>query len=221
MSENDNVDPSSETLAEEPSVSSADGEETVSNEANEAGATSPEEAKEQQDAITLDALNKYLKKDFKDVDTAMKSLKDTQSWVGKKVEDAQPSEKDEDNFVTREQFDTEMFFKDNPDHAANRELIEALASKHKVAVKDAVNLDVYKDVSEKISGFEESQKTKSVLHSNPRLGAVKDSLTEARELAQTAGKSRAAGDVVNAQQSQQQAEGKAVSAVIDAFDLDK
>ncbi|MCP4666462.1 MAG: hypothetical protein GY849_08840, partial [Deltaproteobacteria bacterium] len=44
------------------------------------------------DSISLEDLNKTLGKEFKDVETAKKSLQDTQSYVGKKIEEAEPKE---------------------------------------------------------------------------------------------------------------------------------
>jgi hypothetical protein len=169
------------------------GEESaVSTKPADAGsAESPKPA----DALTLSEINAHLGKNFKDKDTALKALKDTFVYVGKKKEDiakeisTEKSSAEETKKLANEvaTLRKEMFYSKNPDHAANRALIEKLGGNP----EEVVNMPEYKAVFEKVKGFDENQKLKTVLESNPRIAATRDSFAKAREALKTGNKAEA------------------------------
>lgn len=153
--------------------------------------------------LTLEEINAQLGKQFDSKEAALKAIKDTFSYVGKKKEDiakefeAQPSDK----FVSREEFLKATFYAENPEFKPYQAIISKLGSDPREVIKD----ETFKQIYEKAKGFEQIETSKSVLHSNPRLSKVTDNLQEAREAAKN-------GDYNTAQN-------KAVEGVIDAFGL--
>ena len=123
-------------------------------------------------------------------------MEDTFSYVGKKKEDIQKEvlstvQADNGKIETLaksvEQLTKEMFFKDNPQYAepSIRKFIEATGGNP----SEVVNRPEFQEIFQKVSGFEESQKLRTVLESNPRLASSQDSLAKAREVLSTSGKS--------------------------------
>lgn len=172
----------------------------------------------QSSGISLkDWAKNVLGKEFNDDQAAEKAIKDTFNYVGeygqvKKLADekgvdlkaaVQNFNKDDDRFVSREQYQKDMFYKDNPSYAPYSKVINALSKELGVNISEVVKTDDFKNIYDKASKFEEIEKSKTVLRSNPQLGMVKDKISEA-------GKHLETGDINSAKQS-------AVSAVIDAF----
>lgn len=152
------------------------------------------------EAMSLSELNAALGKNFKTRDSAIKSIKDTFSYVGKKVDDikkevvseVKTSEATDKLAKELEEMRRERFYDKNPQYAepSVRKLIESAGGNP----ADVVNREEFKTIFAKVSGFDESQKLRTVLESNPRLASSKDSLTKARELQSkgaTQGQSRA------------------------------
>jgi len=156
-------------LPEEPQLSPADKD----------GAVSPEA----QDKLTLDEINSILGKNFKDKESVLKSVKDTFSYVGKRKEDILKEVNTGSEQITKElsELKENLFFKDNPDYTPYRDLIRKMGSNPEVVTQSTE----FKTIFEKAKGYDDSQKLKSVLVSNPRLAASKDNLTKAREAHQT------------------------------------
>lgn len=131
-------------------------------------------------AITLDELKAITGKDYPDKETALKSIKDTNSYVGKRKEDiakeVAPVEKLTVMEQTIKKLETDMWFKDNPEHAALRPIIEKMGNP-----ADVINTPEYKAVFEKTKGFDEFQSKRTVLDSNPRLGQAGNKMEEARQ----------------------------------------
>lgn len=149
-----------------------------------------------------ETLGAALGKTFPDDASALKAVKDTFSFVGKAgnyqkvMKDLQTNlgtdeagvmraleeikGTDTSKFVSKDEFQAAMFYKDNPQYAEHRELIEALASKNNVSVEEAVNTDSFKKVFDKSKGYDELQGSRNVLDSNPRLGQVRTRLDSAR-----------------------------------------
>lgn len=125
------------------------------------------------EALTLEQLNAALGKQFKSKDAALKSIQDTFKYVGKKKEDV-ADEVSKKDFVSREEFETILFYKDNPEVAKHREVIDAFAKANKITAQEAVGHASLKSLIESASGFEKVQQTKSVMTSSPRLKAVTD-----------------------------------------------
>jgi hypothetical protein len=138
--------------------------------------------------ITLEELNTLTGKQFPTKEAALKSIKDTASYVGMKVEDvekrvlakAQESNKTDALALELETMRKERFFDKNPQYADEntRKIIERLGGNP----VDVVASPEFKSVFEKVQGYDETQKLKTVLDSNPRLASSRDNLTKAREL---------------------------------------
>lgn len=147
-----------------------------------------EPATQNVEAMTLSELNAALGKNFSNRESALKSIKDTFSYVGKKKEDVRKEvlsevrtdEKTEKLAKELEEMRKERFYDKNPQYAdpAVRKIIERMGGNP----ADAVGSEEFKTIFAKVSGYDESQKLKTVLESNPRLASSKDSLTKAREL---------------------------------------
>lgn len=188
-----------------------------------------------------DRLGEALGKEFKDDETALKAVKDTFSYVGKignlqKLEDAMsqlketfktdetgvitkltqvasaPKEEvDPNNFVSRKEYEDELFYSNNPEYKDHRELISTFRNKQDNQGKSLDELlgengdAVLKAALDSIRAGKEAKESKSVLQSNPRLGQVKDKLQEAASALEK-------GDHVAASN-------KAVESVIDSYDL--
>lgn len=197
-------------------------------------------------SISLEEINTILGKDFKDADTALKSVKDTFNYVGKAgqlnetmskltnelgmSEDGvisalqnlkQPAvpEVDPSKFISKEQYDTDMFYKDRTDLEPYRGVLDALAFKEGKTLGEVAESDTFKAIYEKASGFDEIQSKRSVLETNPRLNSASDKITNAQDALQESRKAAQAGDTVGAHANAQAAKRSAVSAVREAFDL--
>lgn len=222
-----------ESLSDDVDVASADGE----------GAAS-EQVSEQ--VSIKDILGKELGKTFESDEAALKSVKDTFSFVGKagkarqaldvikntyhvdeegalkimenikpsepqKVEQTQsPNEESEQKidtskFVSREEFETQMFYKDNPDAIPFKKVINAISKSEGLSPSDVWQQEDVQQLVSKAKAYDESESSKSVIMSNPKLGAATDKLSQAKEAAQS-GNFEAAGEL-------------ATKAVMDAYEI--
>jgi hypothetical protein len=165
-----------------------------------------------------DVLGQTLGKQFTSDEAALKAVKDTFSYVGKKIDPQQAGQAagqtsankeadklDTSKFISREQYEQDMFYSKNPQLEEYKDILSGLAVANNVSVSEASNLESFKKMFEKTSAYDSSQKAKSVLETNPRLGHVTDKLSKAREFV-AQGNSVAAAD-------------NAVAAVIDAYNL--
>lgn len=167
MEENETITPDGQV--DESQLNSAAPEAAVSTE-------SPEN-------LTLAELNTILGKDFKDKATALKSVKDTFSYVGKRKEDIAKEVGGSNETLASElrQIKENMFFDKNPDYVQYRDLMAKMGTNP----EEVANSKEFKSIYEKAVGFDASQKLKSVLVSNPRLASSKDNLAKAREAQQS------------------------------------
>lgn len=140
--------------------------------------------------LSLEELNQHLGKNFKDKETALKSLKDTFSYVGKKRDDIAKEFGQEQKLSVIEtelaKLRKDLWFKDNPDHAPNRALIEKLGDDP----TKVIDSPEYKVIFEKVKGYDESQKLRTVLDSSPRIAAARDSFSKAKEAMQVGQKAK-------------------------------
>lgn len=148
-------------------MSSGDAVEAVSSEA-------------QAPALTLEQLNSALGKNFKDVETAVKSVKDTFSYVGSKVEKVEEELKSQ-GFISKREFEELLFYRDNPEYGQYKEVIDAFAQRSGVSPAEAVKSDVLAGLIGKAKEADRFQNTQSVIDTNPRLVASRDGLAQARE----------------------------------------
>lgn len=146
------------------------------------------EAPAQSDALTLAELNSALGKNFTSKDAAIKAYKDTFSFVGKRTEDLknelkaelQNDSKTEALAKELAEMRKERFFDKNPDLAPYRDAYEKVGG----SPEEFFNSPAIKPIIEKAKGYDESQKLRTVLESNPRIASGKDTLSKARELSQ-------------------------------------
>ncbi len=184
--------------------------------AGDEGVTSSDGAEAVEKIVGIkDVLSEALGKDFKDDETALKAVKDTFSYVGKLGQEKKALEAKLKSAGTNEQATGEItqkietlekvlgesqFYADNPEYKPYKNIISKFGDKPAEAVKS----EEFKNVYSKVKAYDDSENTKSVLQSNPRLGKVTDKMTQAREAIK-------AGNI-------QSAEASAVSAVLDAYE---
>lgn len=122
-------------------------------------------------AIPLADLNKLLGKDFKDVPTALKSLADTNSFVGKKLEAAAPAAPAVDAALASkvQSLEEQLFFTANPQYKGYESILKKLGSN----LSEAAASDDFKSIFEKGKIADDVASSKSVLTSNPRLQQAK------------------------------------------------
>lgn len=159
-------DITTEGQADESQLNPAAPEVTVENESK------PED-------LTLVELNALLGKDFKDKTTALKSVKDTFSYVGKRKEDIAKELGSFSESTSKElkEIKENLFYKDNPELTPYRAAISKMGSNP----EEVVNTPEFKSIFDKAKGFDSDQKLKTVLSSNSRIGVAKDNLSKARE----------------------------------------
>lgn len=185
------------------------------------------------DVSIKDVLGQTLGKSFASDEAALKAVKDTFGYVGRKAEDAvrqmasdplfsedvrkmlgvdgAPSANKEANsvdtskFISKDQYEQDLFFSKNPGYEEYKDLLKGLSAANNVSLVEAANLETFKKVYTKAQAYDEVQKSKSVLETNPRLGHVTDKLSKAREHV-------ASGNMVAAQSD-------AVAAVLDAYGM--
>lgn len=157
--------PSPETLADGSQLNPADGGGTVE---------SP--------ALTLAELNKHLGSDFKDPSTALKSLKDTKDFVGKRKEDIAAEVKAglQQNAPTDltskvQSLEKEVFYASNPEYKGHEAIINAMGQNP----ADVTKSDAFKTYFEKAKVADEVVQNRSVVASNNRLSQTKTVLDEA------------------------------------------
>lgn len=164
--------PSPDTLADGVHVASADGGGTV-------GAA----------ALSLEDLNKHLGADFKDVPTALRALKDTKDFVGKRKEDiakelqvtVAPQEVASKSDV--QELKSQLFYSQNPQYKGYESLISKLGSDPTAVVAS----DEFKTVFEKVKVADEVANTKSVVASNSRISQAKSVVDSAVSIANARG----------------------------------
>lgn len=138
----------------------------------------------------------------------IKTMDDLLNGAGTPAQPTQPSTPDNSNFVTREEMEQERFFDKNADYAPHRDLLTALVKNGQVkTLQEAVELPAFKTLFEKAQAGDKIEKSKSVMQSNSRLGAVTDKFTQAAQMAKDGQVSKGAETVTDA--------------VIEAFNLDK
>lgn len=145
------------------------------------------------DTLTLAEMNQVLGKDFKDKDTALKALKDTFSYVGKRKEDIaaevakaqqpQPPAADPTLASTVHELKTQLFYTQNPQFKGYEDVIKAMGSDP----AEVVGTDVFKKVFEKGQVADEVEQKKSVVSSSPRLAQQKSALEDAVNIANSRG----------------------------------
>lgn len=178
MNTEDNLTP--DTLSDAAHVEAADGGEAVD-----------------PAAFSLTELNTILGKDFKDKEAALKAVKDTFAFVGKRREDIeaevrgalQPTEDksstpDTSHFAEKsavQQLNERLFYAENPQYKGYENIIRKMGSDP----AEVVASDEFQTIFEKVKTADEVGKQKSVVSSSPRLAQAKSVVDSAVELANT------------------------------------
>lgn len=149
-------------------------------------------------SLTLAELNTYLGKDFKDTDTALKALKDTQSFVGKRKEDIASEVRAELEKSTTagnsaasaleatvNQLRDELFYTQNPQYKDFTDTIKAMGGNP----AEVVQTDAFKKVFTKVQEANEVTNSRSVVSSNARLSQAKSATDNAITIANARGSS--------------------------------
>lgn len=131
------------------------------------------------ESLTLEELNSTLGKRFKDKESALKALKDTQEFVGTRKSDLEALASSQAEGIKQEmrQLKENLFYKDNPKYAPYRATISKLGSNPEEVVASAE----FKSFLDKAVSYDESQNLKTVLSSSPRIQGSTNKLTQARE----------------------------------------
>ena len=133
-------------------------------------------------ALTLDQLNEKLGTRYQTVETALEGLKETKNYVGKVGKQQVDATVDPDKFITREQYEQDVFYSRNADLEPYKDIINARAKDLGVRPAEAVTNDAsLKATLEKLRGYDKTESAKSVLMTNPRLGQVTDDMQRAQE----------------------------------------
>lgn len=126
------------------------------------------------ETLSLAELNSTLGKDFKDKGTALKALRDTQSYVGKKLDAVAPAP----NTALESEVNKlkeEVFYASHPELKGHEDIIKAMGSNP----AEVVGTEVFKKYLEKANVADEVAQTKSVVSSNNRISQVKSIVEEA------------------------------------------
>lgn len=164
------------------------------------------------ESMTLAELNELTGRTFKTKESALKSIRDTFSFATARLTDVENKVKAGTEAEMRRLNDTleaqnrDMFYLNNPLYAPHRKLIDSLGKNP----AEVITTDLFKDTFAKLTEHEKTVKLKTVLESNPRLAASRDSMTKAAELKKTQ------NGIVTAE-----VESLVTKSVIDAFGLDK
>lgn len=143
-------------------------------------------------ALSLADLNKHLGSDFKDTATALKALKDTKDYVGKRKDDIvaevrntlQPSSNVDDTLKHDVQsLKRDLFFSQNPQYKG----LEAVIEKFGGDPAEVVKSPEFTNVFEKVKIADEVANNKSVVSSNSRLSQSKTIIDEAINVANARG----------------------------------
>lgn len=138
--------------------------------------------------ISLETLEATLGKDFGgDPETALKSIKDTFAYIGKRKEDIAkeivPPQNNEELLALKSRLDSleaERFYEENPTLKEFRPLLQKIGGNPAEAIKSPELAPLL----EKARAAGEFEKNRSVIHSKPRIANPTTQLQEAQELAQ-------------------------------------
>lgn len=145
---------------------------------------------EQPKSLSLEEINSTLGKDFKDLDTALKSVKDTYSYVGKQKDNIKKEiieetpEKvvdiDTTQYMSRADYNRERFYDKNPQYESYRDILgnDPAESLKKETIKKTVDNAI---------AYSENENSKSILHSNGKVVEKNSDYTKDMQRAQQTG----------------------------------
>lgn len=136
------------------------------------------------DTLSLAEINSTLGKDFKDKATALKSLRDTQSYVGKKIDAVTPAPVVDNTLKSEvDSLKKQVFYASHPELKGHETMLEALGSNP----AEAYQSDAFKSYLEKAKVADEVANQKSVVSSNSRLSQTKTVIDEGVSMANARG----------------------------------
>lgn len=144
------------------------------------------------DTLTLSEVNALLGKDFKDKDSALKAVKDTFGYVGKKKEDIEAEVRatlspTSDNTKATEsalaQMRKDLFYATNPQFKGYEDLIDSMG----INPAEVVKSDTFTKVFDKVKVADEAEQKRSVVSSSSRLAETKTAYDEAITIANARG----------------------------------
>lgn len=180
------INPTEGTLAGDAQLTSADGAAAVDS-----------------GTLTLAEMNQVLGKDFKDKESALKALKDTQSYVGKRKEDiaaelranntvTSPQEPDSSLKSEVQNLKDELFYTQNPQFKDLRDVITSMGTNP----AEVVDSPAFKKVYEKVQVADKVETSRSVVSSSPRLAQSQSVVDSAIQIANARGTT--SGDIAEA-----------------------
>ena len=176
------------------------------------------------ETLDLEAINKTLGKDFKDLPTALESFKEAQAKIASQGEelkelkkaDVKPDPTEVERLDNLEsQLNESNFYRENTqyDNKETRELIEAIGGDP----KEVIETDVFKNTFEKTSAYDKSQESKSVLHNSSRLKQVSTRMDDAKTAMDKADNAASSGNITEALSEKRKADADAVASVVDSM----
>jgi hypothetical protein len=140
------------------------------------------------DTLSLAELNQHLGTNYKDKPTALAALKETKSYVGKKIDAANPAPVADPALAAQVQsLEEQVFFATNPQYKGHETVIAAM--RNGKPLSEVVQSEAFKTYFGKAEVADKVAQTKSVVASNSRLGADKSITDEARTIANAQGSS--------------------------------
>lgn len=142
-------------------------------------------------ALTLAELNKHLGSDFKDPSTALKALKDTKDYVGKRREDIVAEVINQNtsantNVASKsdvQELNNRLFLSENPQYKGMEDTLKVINPN----LAEAVKTPGLQTLIEKANQADEIANNKSVVSSNSRLSQTKTVIDEAVNVANSRG----------------------------------
>lgn len=174
METNDN--PTVETLSGDAHVTSPDGGAAVVN----------------ADTLSLAELNQILGKNFPDKAAALKSVKDTFSYVGRKAPEPQAPVADESWKTEVKSLKDDLFYSSNPDYKEYRSIISKMGSDP----TEVVESEEFKSIFDKVRVADAVEQKKSVVHSSPRIAQDKSATDTAVQLVNAGRNTQEVADVL-------------------------
>ncbi len=136
------------------------------------------------ETLSLAEINSTLGKDFKDKATALKSLRDTQSYVGKKIDAVSPAPAVDNSLKSEvDSLKEQVFYASHPELKGHESIIKAMGSNP----AEVVEGEAFKTYFEKAKVADEVANQKSVVSSNSRLSQSKTVLDEGVQMANARG----------------------------------
>lgn len=160
------------------------------------------------DTLSLAELNSILGRNFTDKPSALKALKDTQDFVGKRKEDIakelqtasattgtsqSTAASAPENVASKQELNevkARLFFSENPQYKGYESLISRMGGDP----AEVVQSKEFQDVFEKVKVADEVAQKKSIVSSSPRLAATKTHTDEAVRIANATGSAQTTAD---------------------------